>query len=186
MRLPWVKNRFRNVFILSTGRCGSTTLAKAASHFSNYSSGHETLTNQLGEARLNYPDFHIESDNRLSWLLGRLDQKYGDDAFYVHLTRNPEETAASYAKRPHGIMGAYQGMGILMGLRDGDQLEVSLDYVNTVNKNIEIFLRNKSHKMDFRLENAKKDFSRLVRKIQAEGDMNSAFQELEIRHNSSQ
>lgn len=185
IKVPWARNRYRNVFILSTGRCGSTTLAKASSHLTNYSSGHQTLTDQLGEARLSYSDYHIESDNRLSWLLGRLDEKYGEDAFYVHLMRDPEKTASSYAKRPQGIMGAYQGMGIIMGLKEADQIEVALDYVNTVNKNINLFLRPKKNKMQFQLENGKEDFIRFVEKINGVGDMESAQAEFDIQHNAS-
>ena len=84
-----------NVFVLSTGRCGSTTFIKACSHITNYSSAHESLSTRTGKQRLNYPENHIEADNRLSWLLGRLDNTYGDDAFYVHLNRNIEDTIAS-------------------------------------------------------------------------------------------
>ena len=80
----------RNVFVLCTGRCGSTTLVEACGHLSNWTSGHETRTHLLGPARLAYPDGHIEADNRLSWLLGRLDEAFGDRAAYVHLTRDPE------------------------------------------------------------------------------------------------
>jgi len=80
---------YTNIFVLSTGRCGSTTFYKACSHFSNYTSGHETLSSKLGIQRFAYPAFHIESDNRLSWLLGRLDTEYGNSAFYVHLTSRP-------------------------------------------------------------------------------------------------
>ena len=38
---------------------------------------------------LAYTKGHIEVDNRLSWMLGRLDKVYADDlAIYVHLKRN--------------------------------------------------------------------------------------------------
>ena len=42
----------------------------------------------IGPERLDYPDQHIESDNRLAWYAGRLEKRYGDDAFYVHLKRD--------------------------------------------------------------------------------------------------
>jgi hypothetical protein len=57
-----------NVFVLGRGRCGSTTFIRAYKHISNFTSGHETRARLLGEARLNYPDHHIEADNRLSWM----------------------------------------------------------------------------------------------------------------------
>ena len=64
-----------NVFILSTGRSGSQTFARACAHVSNYTSAHESRSGLLGDAHFDYPDNHIESDNRLSWMLGRLDRK---------------------------------------------------------------------------------------------------------------
>ncbi|MFM8634352.1 MAG: hypothetical protein ACKOEX_06015, partial [Planctomycetia bacterium] len=75
------RRRFRHVFVLCTGRCGSVTFAKACGHFRNYSTGHET-NRAPGPARLAYPDGHIEIDNRLAWFLGGLEERYGDDALY--------------------------------------------------------------------------------------------------------
>jgi len=94
-----VVQKAMNVFVLNTGRCGSTTFARACRHISNFSSAHESRTYLFGEERLAYPSNHIEVDNRLSWLLGRLDRKYGDRAVYVHLKRNIHDTAASFVAR---------------------------------------------------------------------------------------
>ena len=77
-----------NVFVLCTGRCGSTTFSKAASHMTNITAGHETRCSLIGNLRLAYPPSHIEVDNRLSWFLGRLDCTYGKNACYVHLQRD--------------------------------------------------------------------------------------------------
>ena len=99
-----------NIFILNTGRCGSTTFIQACKHITNFSCAHESRTAILGKERMDYPDDHIEADNRLSWLLGRLDKKYGDDPFYVHLKRNENDTARSFTRRySSGIIKAYRG-----------------------------------------------------------------------------
>ena len=98
-----------NVFILNSGRCGSTTFIKACQHIDNYTASHESRIGIPGSARLEYPDQHIEADNRLSWFLGRLDREYGDNAFYVHLQREAEATRQSFARRSqYGIMRAYR------------------------------------------------------------------------------
>ena len=175
-----------NVFILSTGRCGSMTFSKASQHISNYSSGHETRLPLIGHERLAYPENHIESDNRLCWILGRLDYVYGDNAIYVHLTRNKQEVAESYARRhDFGIMKAYRE-GILLG---GDpsvsDLDVALDYIETVESNIILFLNNKSRILNFKLESAKQDFKFFWDYIGAEGDYDSAVNEWDISHNRS-
>lgn len=177
-----------NVFILNTGRCGSMTFIQACQHISNFSSAHESRCHELGEARLAYPDNHIEADNRLAWFLGRLDQHYGDNAIYVHLQRNSQATANSYAKRlfPGGIIPAYR-QGILQFLPDDvPHMSVCLDYYDTVNSNIELFLKDKTRKMAFTLENATEDFPKFWKLIGAEGDLTAALAEFKITYNASE
>jgi hypothetical protein len=185
MKASRVLKMFENVFVLSTGRCGSTTFARACAHFNNYTSGHETRSHFLGSKRFAYPSFHIESDNRLTWLLGRLEKEYGDAAFYVHLTRNLDDTAKSFAKRDGGIMAAYQGDGIIMGCKETNQYDIACDYVNTVNENIRLFLKDKTNKMNFSLEHGKRDFERFIQEIEAKGNLEGALGEFEALHNAS-
>jgi hypothetical protein len=87
-----------HVFVLSPGRCGSTTFERACEHLTNFTTAHEGNRGLLPPEHLDYPDDHIEVDNRLSWFLGPLARRY-PDARYVHLHRNPEEVAASYLTR---------------------------------------------------------------------------------------
>jgi len=140
----------------------------------------------LGKERLAYPDQHIEADNRLSWFLGRLDQTYGNDAFYVHLRRNDGKTAESFTKRyEQGIIKAYRDDIHLDYANDKEPLAVSLDYCDTVNTNIAFFLKDKTHKMDFNLENAGSDFRAFWKNIGAEGDLEAALAEWSVPHNAT-
>lgn len=176
-----------NVFVLSTGRCGSMTFARACHHIQNFTSAHESRSGRIKHDRFNYPENHIESDNRLAWFLGRLERCYGDDAFYVHLKRAQKATASSYAKRLYrgGIIHTYRN-GILMGSRNQHSaMEISLDYCDTVNTNIELFLRDKTHKMEFDIENAKQDFEKFWSLVGAEGDINASLAEFEVTHNAT-
>ncbi|MEM9250404.1 MAG: hypothetical protein AAGB05_17125 [Pseudomonadota bacterium] len=177
-------SQFQNVFVLCTGRCGSTTFMKACKHFTNYTASHERKAKGvLGRRRLRYPTHHIEVDNRLSWMLGRLDEAYGQDAFYVHLTRDPAKVAASYAERTHGLMRSYQP-GIIMGPRKADPIEIAADMVETVTANIRLFLRDKPHCMAFPLEDAAALFPDFARCIGAEGDIADATAEFETSYNA--
>ncbi|WP_368183892.1 hypothetical protein [Aestuariibius sp. HNIBRBA575] len=179
----------KNVFVLNTGRCGSTTLYQACSHFDNYTAEHEGLTHQVGPARFDFPTHHIEIDNRLSWVLGRLERAYGNDAAYVHLTRDSEAVAASYAKRSQqGILKSYRD-SILMKSKHKSKhiplLDFCHDYIDTVTANIEFYLRDKTHVIDFKLENAAVDFDRFIDWIGATGDLTSARAEFDVLHNAS-
>jgi hypothetical protein len=177
-----------NVFVLNTGRCGSTTFIKACNHITNFSCAHESRAGILGEEHFDYPENHIEADNRLSWLLGRLERAYGDDAIYVHLKRNENDTAHSFTLRYQaGIIKAYRAPGILMGLpEETDHMSVCLDYCDTVNSNIELFLKNKTRKMQINLEDIDRDFVSFWKFIGAEGDINAALAEFTKRYNASQ
>lgn len=175
-----------NVFVLNTGRCGSLTFTKACRHIANYTVAHESRSHLLGRARLDYPDNHIEVDNRLSWFLGRLDARYGDSAIYIHLKRNDAATATSFVRRySEGIIDAYR-RSVLMALSEDSLPEsVCLDYCYTVNKNIELFLKGKSRTITLELESIKSDFPRFWQLVSAEGDLDAALREFEVTYNAS-
>jgi len=179
-------NTLMNIFILNTGRCGSTTFIRACQNICNYSSAHESCSTYIGKQRLNYPDNHIEADNRLSWFLGRLDKKYGDDAFYVHLTRDLEQTAESFSKRAdYGIMSAYKQGILLGGQKEQVSYDVAVDYIDTIDTNIELFLKDKKNKMSFSLQSAKEDFKLFWNKVSAEGDLEKCLLEWDKNYNAS-
>jgi hypothetical protein len=175
-----------NVFVLNSGRCGSSTFIAACRHIHNYSAGHESRVHRIGADRLAYPDRHIEADNRLSWLLGRLERAYGPSAFYVHLTRDRDATAASFARRmDFGIMRAYRD-GLLLGGEPGQaDLDLAHDYLETVDANIAFFLRDKTRTLSLRLEHAHEDFRQFWKAISAEGNLEAALAEWDRRYNAS-
>lgn len=179
------------VFILCTGRCGSTTFTNACKYIENYTSSHESLAKAFGRDRFRYQDNHIESDNRLSWHLGQLNEIYKDDAFYVHLKRNRDKVAASWMKRfyqPISIIDSFCG-GIRKTppelLNQENRLRACYDYIDTVNANIEYFISNKSNTLTINLEKITKDFPIFWDKIGAKGDLNKALRTFEMRHNKS-
>ncbi len=164
---------FEQVFVLCTGRCGSLTFAHAcAESIDNYSSGHETRLAHAGGDRLAYAPRHIEVDNRLAWFLGRLDERFGTAPFFVHLQREREATARSYARRRAlGFLLHAWTRGIYVGLEDAPDFHaLALDLVDTVNANIRVFLRDKTHRMVVRLESAATDFEEFRQRIGATGD----------------
>ena len=174
------------VFVLCTGRCGSTTLAKACGHITNYTVGHET-----GRATgydLVYPRHHIEVDNRLSWFLGRLNEKY-PDAFYLHLRRNVEAVSKSFAARGARREGGLLG-GFILALKQGRSTELpshelesaARQLVETIEANLRHFLRDKPH-MVVSIESAAATFADFWKRIAAEGNLPAALEELTRRYN---
>lgn len=175
------------VIVLTTGRSGSTTFHQACNNISNFTSGHETNSQKPASERVEFPENHIEADNRLSWLLGRLDDRYGNEAYYVWLKRDHRKVSKSYAKRwgkkIYILNGYFFSILQYNDWADVDRYGIASDYVETVNANIAMFLKDKTHKMVFRLENAEDDFRRFWEWIGAEGDIDKALAEWSIAYN---
>ncbi len=178
------------ILVLCTGRCGSMTFARAAAHLPGWTAGHETRTHITGPDRFAWPDRHIEVDNRLSWMLGRLDRAWGDRAAYVHLTRDPEAVARSFADRSAiGIMRAYRTDILARSLARmprASLIDTCRDYVDTVTENITSFLRDKTHVLPMRLETLSQDFDLFCGWAGIDGDLSAARAELAIRHNATE
>ena len=175
------------VFVLTTGRSGSLTFAHACKSITNHTSGHETRIRELDD-RLIYPRDHIEVDNRLAWFLGSLDALYGDTPLYVHLRRDAESVARSYARRWHirsGIMPAFAS-GIVMRRRlEREAMKSARLMVATVRNNIELFLRDKTNVLRVDLEEPHGAFDKMWHMIDAQGDLEYAHVQLDIRRNES-
>lgn len=179
------------VFILCTGRSGSSAMIKACQHITNYTAGHETQTQEFGADRFDYPEDHIEADNRLTWHLGRLNEEFGEEPFYVHLKRNREAVAKSFMSRfylPGSMIDAFTE-GIHKNppekLSIQERKQACLDYVDSVNSNIELFLADKSKSLEIHLETIQEDFQEFWKAIGAKGDLSAALKEFERKHNST-
>ena len=186
-----------NVFVLSTGRCGSETFARACRQIKNYTAAHESYNPWLYPKvtspyrSLQYPPNHIEVDNRLSWFLGTLEKQYGQSAFYVHLLRRREEVARSLTRRgKESILfsfasGVLQYFSKVQSLSAGEYYQIGLQYWDTVNNNIEHFIRDKNYQMTMWLDDIKDPFRCFWERIGAEGDLEAALSEWNVRYNAT-
>jgi hypothetical protein len=178
-----------NIFILSSGRTASTTFTKACSYIKNFTSAHESRTGFSSQSRVDYPENHIEIDNRLTWFLSQLESNYKDDAYYVHLTRDKKAIAKSYLERWHlkeSIVKAY-GHGVLMkpNIPVKDRFDICLDYVDYVEDTITNFLHGKSKIMTIDVSELKDKFPEFYNWIGAEGDLNSCCNEFDHYSNKN-
>ena len=180
------------VFVLSTGRSGSTTFTKACKHINNYTAGHEINAGKIGEERYNYPDNHIESDNRLCWHLGQLHELYSDeDTVYVYIRREKNKVAGSFMRRyfkPTSIIDAFcEGIQQMPPekLSKDERLEACHDYIDTLEANVRFFMSHKPNTFYMQLENMQNEFIRFWKFIGAEGNLDEALEEFKRQHNAS-
>lgn len=180
-----------NVFVLTTGRTGSTTLSKACSHISNFTSGHETLCKEIADKRLDYPLNHIEIDNRLSFYLGSLDKKYGDNAFYVHLNRLENKVSTSFNKRWFGDCSIIRAFAESIKFLSIDSLSneekniICKEYVKITNDNIDFFLKDKSNVLRIDIDKMDSDFIKFWNFIKAKGKYEDALNEFNVIYNAT-
>lgn len=180
-----------NVFILCTGRTGSVSFIKACKKLTNFTASHESKSHLNGAQRFNFPDQHIEADNRLVWDLGRLDQHYGKDAFYVHLTRDPDKISQSFEKRvyyPNSMIKTYCD-GIKKKPTEKlskDEIKgYSQDLVKNIEASIAFFLKDKPLQMKIDIDQINTEFPEFWTAIQGEGKLELALEELNKKHNQS-
>lgn len=163
------------VFVLTTGRAASKTFADACRHLDGMSAGHESNRGKIS-GRLDYPDHHVEVDNRLAWFLGGLDRRYADDkTFYVYLSRDPEKVAESYLMRWHlrvSITRAFYH-GILMNPKKPDRETARQScrlFVETVDENVRCFLKNRNNWVHVRVAHLESDFFSFMKAAGLSGD----------------
>lgn len=182
-----------NIFVLSPGRSGSMTFARACSHITNFTSAHESATKELSHERytLKYPDNHIEIDNRLCWFIGTLDKLYGDDAYYVKLNRDRQKLINSFSKRvklKSGIIRAF-AVGIMqqkpMSIPSVGYKWAINNYLTTIDNNIDLLLKHKTNVSYINIDNALDEFIDFWDNIRAEGNLNTALGEFKIIYNKS-
>lgn len=196
-------------FVLSTGRAGSLTVAKAFSLAQNYTVKHESRITVFDHTRLDYPDNHIESDNRLSWFLGSLLQRY-PDALYIHLTRDPQKVVASYVRRWEALLAPTSArevangvlrligrrhdmtivdafargiLGQRMPLSHEERVTIATLFVNTVNDNIASALGAARHSLKMSIEEPSGPFEVAWATLGIHGDLTAARALLSQRFN---
>ncbi|MEQ1840054.1 MAG: hypothetical protein ABL994_06585, partial [Verrucomicrobiales bacterium] len=179
------------VFVLGTGRCGTKTFIAACKHVTNFTCSHERHYHGVyGEARLTYPDNHIEADNRLGWMLGLLEERYGGEPVYIHLQRDPHEVVNSFLRRWDNLGGIIPVLanGILhppvgqVDWHEDERAAVAAFYVRMMTANLHAFLKDKPHVLNISLDSAKSSFREFWDRIGATGDLEAALSEWDVRH----
>lgn len=165
--------RFNNVFVINTGRCGSVSFSEACKIVRNYSTTHESLWGKKLPERIEYPSNHIEIDNRLSFYMGELHKKYGDDALYVHLYRDNLQTARSYFNRITDQNSIAFSWSKSINRSKVPSLQDCLDMVVSQNQNIDFFCSNVKNSMSIDIELIEEEFPKFLNIIGADFDKNS-------------
>ena len=102
------------VFVVGTGRCGSSTFYQACKTISNYTCGHETFVGKVHDFK--YPDNHIEVAVQNMQALAYLRREYPNSKF-VHLIRERESCIQSLYKQVPEYLSAWAFQMFLLNYR---------------------------------------------------------------------
>lgn len=93
-----------HIFVVGTGRCGTSTFYQACLHIKGFTVGHESSAGRIPS--WTYPDKHIEISSQLVYGIPKLRQRYAD-AKWVHLIRAREPCVESLARQCYDAMKAF-------------------------------------------------------------------------------
>jgi hypothetical protein len=82
-------------------------------------------------------------------------------------------------------MNAYRYAILWHCPKNATAYDVAADYCDTVDANIRLFLKDKTNWMPFRLEDGRERFAEFWRRIGAEGELQAALAEFDVRHNAA-
>ena len=175
-----------NIFVLSTGRAGSTTFSKACAHLDNYTVSHGCKFTNACDLTFNYPDNHIAVDNRFVDHLNTLNNLYQKDVLYIILHRNLKEQAESLKKLDE--KNKYLSLDSCEGVLSYEDYLIKQDekIADFLYTNYELPYRYKvEHNfLDFNLSLAKDNFDYFWHLINGKGNLTEALDEWDIKYNA--
>lgn len=166
------------VFVVGTGRCGTSTFYQACRHIENYTAGHETAARTW--TIYPYPDKHIEVAGHLSMLMGRVIYAY-PGSFWVHLIRRKEACVRSLASQSQAPLDSFARHWFQVFQLD--PLKAAIGFYDCVNANIRTMLNGVEH-MTIQTEWAKDKWSEFWERIGAEGDYDASVAEWDRKYNA--
>lgn len=175
------------VFVISTGRTATTAFAAASSFLPGFTAKHESRVSQPFSTRLDFAPNHIEADNRLIFYLAQIEEKFGDDAYYVFLKRDPAAIVKSYARRWHltvSIVRAWtHGIRMIPRIEEADIEDCCQDFVSYADSTLSLFLARQRHVMMFDTADAANEFIRFSKWIGVGTPPPAAIEQWNKRHN---
>lgn len=170
------------VFVVGTGRCGTSTFYQACRHVANFTAGHESAARTLG--LYPYPDGHIEVAAHLSMAMGRVMRAH-QSARWVHLIRDRDDAVRSLASQSQVQLDSFARHWFQAFQADPN--EVAAAFYDCVNANIERMLETvpPQRSKTLQLERIGDQWQEFWDWIGAEGDFEASLAEWERRYNSS-
>lgn len=165
------------VFVIGSGRCGTVTFSKAASHCTNFTVGHETKARQIDP--LDYPDNHIEVSSHLTIYWPMILEKYPDCKLVWLYRVDRLACAKSIAQLQSGkVVRDY--CNVFHQQLNPDLIEGALDIYDMMNAH-----GKTSGAFHIELESASSQWKSCWDFMGCEGDFETSLKEWDVKYNAS-
>lgn len=172
------------VFVVGTGRCGTSTFYQACKHITNYTVGHETKKGPSKIGDWEFPDNHIEISSNLTIALPHLIRTY-PEAKFVRLKRNKQDCIKSLAECvPESmVMFAKQWWYLYdIDLISLDYLKVASTFYDWCEELYQMVLPIGS--LFYDIEKMEQNFAKFCLTIEATGKLADGTSEFKKKYNS--
>lgn len=164
-----------NVFVVGTGRCGTTTFSEACKFATNFTVAHESNAGRPYD--FDYPPDHIEVDAPLAFWMPTLRLKYPGCKF-VHLWRQREECVRSMVKNDPEITRWFARMLYHWPEATPEEGAAALyDVINNVATGADVF--------HLRLKYAADRWREVWDWLGLSGDFDRSREEWSVKHNAT-
>lgn len=151
------------VFVVGTGRCGTSTFYQAARTLEGFTAGHESTAGHLPSWE--FPDHHIEVASQLVYGIPWLRRRY-PEALFVHLVRDREPCVRSLARQCWDSMAAFSRQWFLCD-HPADVAMAAAQFYDLTNELI-VALCPPERTMRIRMEELRQQWPEFCRRIGTE------------------
>lgn len=172
------------VFVVGTGRCGTSTFFHACNHITNYGCGHESKRGPKQIGNWSFPDDHIEIASNLTVGLHKLIYKY-PNSLWVRLKRNKRECVRSLAEQASEAMLDFAHQWWYLDMTEAvDNIEVASQFYDFCEDYYQRRLPNNALFLD--LEHIREQWSVFWNEARAEGDYLASLKEWDRNYNAAE
>lgn len=172
------------IFVVGTGRCGTSTFYHAAKHATNYHVGHESRAGRREPNDYIYPDQTLEISCHLSFAVPLLYERNGfHDVKIVHLVRERRPCIESLARVKDALQSLAFGIQQCKPKSDTEHLAWAEWWYDLVNENISA---TAWHPFEFQMEAAEDFWPDFWMWAGCEGDFDASMEEWRRKYNAGE
>lgn len=171
------------IFVVGTGRCGTSTFYHACRHATNYTVGHESRAGRINDYC--YHDNYIEVSSHLAFAVPLLMER-NQGCRFVHIIRSKAACVASMAETREAIKAFAFGISEGNPRHGSEYLEWAAWLYDLINANITATVQTAWNAFLFHMDYADREWEECWRFMGCEGDFEASLAEWRWKYNAGE